>query len=270
MSVAPDDISDVIRGPDITDSFNLNKKKLDKIKFDKIKKYVFEPNPHLAEYFHRATFFCKIAVLGSLVGLSFKYADTSYITEHPWMFVIESLMVGTVSSMGTYMLARNRGVKNDKRMFYLCIMVLIFFITFNVMMELSGMNNPEGRIWGDGKEILNKMLAISVVKISMIIVVITPLVLNLIIKDNSICENDCTIFKLCKKSIVESLMFGIINASPTFLLAKNRGADWNEVKNEFGFQTSVFTFGYFVLQFGGFFTHAFRDKENKNRVSSMN
>ena len=61
--------------------------------------------------------------------------------------------------------------------------------------------------------------------------------------------------------LAECTLFSTINAIPTYVIAKDRGASDKEAFKGAAFMVGVYAFGYNLLEGGGFFTNTLCDKD---------
>lgn len=90
----------------------------------------------ITSYFLLASFAFITAFL-VVTALMIRY--TSFIKTHPWMFLIELLVIGVFSSIPLLILAKTRDVKISVLIVYVLILV-VQLVIFWTLTELSGYN----------------------------------------------------------------------------------------------------------------------------------
>jgi lysylphosphatidylglycerol synthetase-like protein (DUF2156 family) len=90
----------------------------------------------ITSYFLLASFAFITAFL-LVTALMIRY--TKFIKEHPWMFLIELLVIGVLSAIPLLILAKTRNVKMSTLIVYVLILV-VQLVIFWTLTELSGYN----------------------------------------------------------------------------------------------------------------------------------
>ncbi len=203
----------------------------------------------------------KFTMLTALLALSYKNADTAFISKHPENFLSECIAIGASAMLPTLVFAINRrntreGMKWLKTFNAMFVVFLVFFI-FHMLMEMSGMNGVETKEINKDDEIQQKYLEENIFTkpkmITLCVGVIIMTCLALRVRDTSIG---------LVKGIGEFAFFGLINAAPYYLICKDRGMETKKALKGSALTGLMYSTLYVGLQLGGFFTHAFGKPES--------
>lgn len=199
----------------------------------------------------------KFAMLASLMGLSLKNTDVTFISKEPRKFLYESILVGACTAIPTAFIAHNRGVKKSE-IFHACFLAFLVFFIFHILMEMSSMNNSEaGKSESDDLDNLNYYVFNKWVYIIVLIVLIFMSGLAAMVVGTH-WKTFTEDFKINKGIYgLEMLFFGFMSTVPFFFIAKNRNTDYHHVKKESWITFAMYSVLYVGLQCGGFFTNIF-------------
>jgi len=186
----------------------------------------------------------KIIVMLLLIVFAFMNHDVDFIKNHPSEFLGEAIVVGLGTTIPVLFIGFRRGNPVGSVMSAGFIGFLVFFI-FHILMEFAGQNAKvaSSKLVAEEKAIFWPVV-ISVLLISLILGVIAFQVRK---------------FDMCiSESILESVVFGLFNASPFLWIEYNRG-ERNIGNLIVAFLKYFFAFfiGCMVLQAGGFWSNVF-------------
>ena len=230
------------------------------VAFDRFKSKVKSHFAKDENKFEWGVLFSKFGLIVTLLTMSYVNADVSYISKKPQGFLNEALLVGGATFVSTAMLSYNRGAELKKILNASFIVFLIFFI-FHVLMEFSGMNNSDTNETNHLDDSVQNKLNNTIMNYNIIIPVgLAGLGYMSYLAFKKV--NDTTQYKKTgfMKYSIEAILFGLFNASPTLLIAKNRGASNEKMLKGFGMMSLAYTYGFLLLDRGGFFASILNDK----------
>ena len=229
------------------------------VAFDRFKSKVKDHFAKDENKFEWGVLFSKFGLIVTLLTMSYINADVSFISKKPQDFLNEALLVGGATFVSTTMLLYNRGAELKKILNASFIVFLIFFI-FHVLMEFSGMNNIDTNETNHLNDNVQDKLNSTIMNTDIII----PVGLGGLMYMSYLAfgkVNDTTQYKKAglMKYGLEALLFGLFNASPTLLIAKNRGASNEKMLKGFGIMSVAYTYGFLLLDRGGFLSSNIND-----------
>lgn len=196
----------------------------------------------------------RFGLLATLTTMSYINADVSFISTKPRDFLEEALLVGGTSFIAVSILAYNRDAELKKILNASIVVFFVFFI-FHILMELSGFNNLTAlEIKNSDNNITNTInnIILSSKTVWPTLIISGGIMWSLAYK---ISEFGQYRRKGFKNSALECLLFGTINAAPTYIISKNRGANNNTALIETSKMTFIYGIGYILLEAGGYFTN---------------
>lgn len=203
--------------------------------------------------FELGVIFFNFGLALTLIIMSLINADMSFINIQPLVFIREALLVGVVSFLTTSMITYNRGANLNKILNASFIAFFIFFI-FHILMELSGLNNSTifkiNNLNKDVQETLNDTILNP--KIILPVLLLSGAIMwTLVYRIQDFGQYRR---KGLKNSSLECLLFGMVNATPTYIISKNRGANNNLAIKNAGLMSITYSIMYILLEGGGIFT----------------
>jgi hypothetical protein len=214
---------------------------------------------HSGEIFDDGVYLGKFSLLFGLLIISVINADGYFASKEPREFIGECIAVGTSALAASLMLGYNRGLSWKKLLNVMFIVFFVFFV-FHVCMEFSGANNigtkdlhPEDHKQQEwiNRYILNKYLE------GFIGICFCVMGCLAVYKHDFSYSKRTTILN----GISEMIAFGLINASPTIMVSRDRGLDWKSSLKDTGKMTVAYSALYLLLEGGGFFTREFGTNE---------
>lgn len=198
----------------------------------------------------------KVLIMGLLFVLSMVNAHVKFVAEKPRKFLGEGLLIGSMSAIAFAFIALIRGVGTDKVLHISVISFLLFFV-FHIFMEFSGFNqgaiNPK-KLGGKQQKQMEAFKSRPAIYVFVILGAVMALV-ALINRDMTTGMGDnLSILQLS----LEGLVFSVLNAMPTVMLAIDRGEkSGKKIVTDTAVMGAAFFVGHVLLQLGGFYTSAF-------------
>lgn len=210
--------------------------------------------------FHGGVIAAKLGAVGLLTGLAFKQGDVSFIRERPRVFLGECILMGMSAAVPAMAMAyTRRGSKLDmsKTITAVSLAFMLFFI-FHLLMEFSGMNNADTSEFNTADKAQQEYLHKHVLTKETFLTMVAAGLMMTWLAGSAHKANQKNLFnsKRFGAAIGEMVLFGVANGYPYYRILKARG----DRKGTFGKAARVgllFSFGYMVLEMGGFFTHVF-------------
>jgi hypothetical protein len=237
-------------------------------KYQNIKEHIHE-KPY-EEFFEYGVLAAKFGLVGSLIGLSYKNADISFITQDPQKFLSESFAVGASTIIPTLLIAYNRLGGSDKtKLFNACFIAFLLFFLFNVLMEFSGINNSGSvTVLSDVSQqtFLNTYIwkTYNYVLIGLGFVGMMGLAYKIYRSHhpkntlyNPKINHPDNWANNWQRYVTEYILFGLSSAAPTYLIAKDRGVSTKDATVRTIMMAGAYSSVYLLLQTGGFFKSIF-------------
>ena len=201
------------------------------------------------EVFELGVVISKVAVIFILAILSFVNLDVNFVKDKPFDFLKESFLVGACTAIPTIVMGRLRS-RNWKEIFQMCFVLFLLFFLFNVVMEFSGINNsvhPEGLDDTKQQDVLNSSVFSNTGYAFAGVTTLSAIALAYQVGGlNNALDNKM-------KHFIESVSFGLSAAIPAYYINYDRSNSKSEAWSDTAKAFSLFGFGYFLLQGGGFF-----------------
>ena len=229
-------------------------------------------NKFLTESFDASLISLKIVFILYFIIMAMMHKYIKFIKENPHTFALETIFYGICGTIPFIFMEKYRR-NNDKDRNYTTIVTIMFLLYafFNIVLEIGGFyawlyeedeqSSKEGKIHHEVSHQMlfhNNMINSSLITIGL---VVAYMVLSMILIAYKV--NDFNIVGYCKDSNylmfgLETLIFGLCNSLPFFLVAYNRE------KSHFNFNKNaievILIFAKFVilhvlLQGSGFYRH---------------
>lgn len=205
-----------------------------------------------SKLFESGTIIGKVALLISVLFLSYMNTNTGFLEKEPKKFLNECVLIGAGAAVPFTLIAMSRGVGVFESLSLGFTAFLLFFI-FNLLAEFSGMNqilshdakNASEKLQAQAKTLKQYILGVG----GFFLIVMGILAFGLV-RDLPGPSSYMVLF-------VEAFIFGACNALATVYSLKNRGADNKEIIKATIAMFFVFGFGHIALQSGGFYEHLF-------------
>ncbi len=193
------------------------------------------------ELFYRGVVGGRLSMLVGLLIIAVINADVAFFQKSPTVVFQECCIVGSAAIASSFLLGLNRKAKKRDIIRVALVAFLVFF-TFHLLTEFCGGNR------------IQKPYLMQYFSLLICIWAIPMFILAIQIKDFSIHKHEQTSAQQIVCIAAEMIIFGIIHATPVFIIQNKRGYPYKHVINSTYGMALYYCLAHLLLQTGGFWS----------------